>query len=73
LACHTITPTSGSSAARRHASSSSSSNSIVWALAASGRLSVIVAIRSLASYSMKDISPPGQLATRARPGLPTTV
>src|SRR6266481_6307046 len=44
LARSTITATSGSSAARVHAASSSSSSSGFWALAASGRLSEMVAI-----------------------------
>ena len=49
LARNTITETSLSSAARVHAASSSSSSSGFWALAASGRLSVMVAMRSATS------------------------
>jgi len=49
LARKMITETSLSSAARVQAASSSSSSSGFWALAASGRLSVMVAMRSATS------------------------
>src|SRR4051812_46644889 len=50
-----MTLTSGSSAARHHASSRSSSNGMFCALAASGRLSVIVAMLSATSYRMNSV------------------
>src|SRR3954462_11234641 len=65
-----MTLTSGSSAAAHHASSRSSSRGMFWALAASGRFNVIVAMLSATSYRMNSVCMVDSLRWRRSLALP---